>query len=1114
MNAPLIDADARSRAIEDSGTTLVVTAGAGTGKTTLLVDRIVELVLGRGFDLRHVVGLTFTRKAANEMRLRLRQVLDRCLDVLEGRETAPERIREVEEKVEAWMAGHQLKRDTVADRARAAVGLLDQAAIETIHQFAAHLLRLHPVESRVDPQFRIDQGEEFDRRFEKAWARWLERELAADAPRGADWLAVLERVELASLEGAARLLAGFAVPLAELEQGPDTERARDELGARLDELFGEIDRGIGTCSDLSRALAQQLREYARILQLWKDGKLFEPGLRADARKCLAKSVNEFAKTSWSPEEGRRAEDAAKAARELARSLLEADPELVGRALALLLPFAREFRRRFLEAGWVTFDGLLTLARDLVRDCRPVRARLKKAYRAILVDEFQDTDPVQYEVLFFLAEREGAEAEDIRRVRLEPGKLFIVGDPKQSIYAFRRADIEAYEQVRAQVVGGGGDVLDLSANFRSHGGITRAVNEVFSRLILPYKRLQPEYRAIHAQREPAHAAQEVELAPARHGEKTTAEAARRAQADDMSRWIAEHVGRTELPAPDGTPRRLAYRDVAVLFRSLASVHVYLETFRRAGIPYVVEGEKYFYSNQEVLDFVNLLRAVENPHDAVALAGLLRSPFAGFPDPELRAVAERGWLDYRAPVPDEAPQAERLRRLYGHLAALHAGLGRWPLERLFDEAFERTFLLEVTAAAYQGEQKLANLRKLRRLAAEMGRQGEATLKRFIALVQERIEESTEEGESPLADETLDAVKVLSIHKAKGLEFPVVFLANLQAETGKGRGKRKPCRIAYDWTERRVGIELGEVRNLGSVLMALKEQEREREEEKRVLYVAMTRARERLVLWGSAAAKPASPFGMVLEVLGKDAGDEQPGTIVLGGARISWRPVRWDGKAREPRRAEPEPAERLPDWGEFAAAWEERRERFEAAMGTGSAARAAGEGPEVDRHALQLGVVCHGVLERLEFGGSRPEAAVAELVRLELARLASGPEPPADAARLREEAEAVLRNFVRSKAFAELRKAEVLGKEVPLLVRDPATGAPVQRTLDVLYRRGDRLVIGDYKTDRVREEQAEQRAAGYAGQGKAYVEAVRSALDGMTPEFRVFFLRLGVAVPVMVR
>ncbi|MEK9146051.1 MAG: UvrD-helicase domain-containing protein, partial [Elusimicrobiota bacterium] len=336
------------------------------------------------------------------------------------------------------------------------------------------------------------------------------------------------------------------------------------------------------------------------------------------------------------------EDGQEEYKDLAKVAASLDPGAEGLfrdALGVLEPFILAARERYRAMGHITFDGLLIGARDLVRDHPSARAELKRRFSAILVDEFQDTDPVQGELLMFLGEEEGFCARRWSEVAPAPGKLFVVGDPKQSIYRFRGADIHALQSFSAHLERHGALRCALQTNFRSSPAILSAVNRVFPALLRHSPGLQAGYLPIHprpgaeAEGEPplwvdfAGAGDEGERSP-------DAEESRRAEADWIARWIAQERG------------SYALKDIALLLRSASPLTVYLEALRRRGILYVVEGEKRFFATQEVVDALNLLRAVDDPGDKAALAGLLRSPLSGTDDRELYRLARAGLLDYRA------------------------------------------------------------------------------------------------------------------------------------------------------------------------------------------------------------------------------------------------------------------------------------------------------------------------------------------------------------------------------------------------------------------------------------------------------------------------------------
>jgi ATP-dependent helicase/nuclease subunit A len=920
----------RARAVA-SPRNLAVTAGAGTGKTTLLVDRILRKVLEEGVAIDRILALTFTEKAANEMRQRL---------------------------------GIELR------RARRLEGL-ERAEIGTIHSFCAHVLRQFPLEAGVAPDVEVDEGPAFRRRFDEAWPRWLDRELGPGARRPKAWKEVLARVELRDLRELAEGLCSFSVP----EERGD--------GRPL------LDRFVKDCAARVPKLAPALQGRAAPQKTIKGG----PDVQAALR--------------------------------LAQDVAEIDEDLVARAVGLVDGFAREFRRDFLRAGLVSFDGLLLLVRDLLGSTAfpGVLEALRARYACILVDEVQDTDPLQGEILRKLAE--GPDG------RLVPGKLFLVGDPKQSIYSFRGADIIAYDRLVRRVLDEGGERVVLRTNFRSHGRILDLVNAAFSRVIVENGELQPPYEPL----EPAADAEQRFPDPTIEAvliEEAGADESREMEAQEVAAWI-------ESRRPE-----LACKDVAILLRSLVDVGVYLEALRARGIPYVVEGEKYFYGTTEVIDFVNLLRAVANPHDRIAVAGVLRSPYGAVPDREL--YERRRELDYRKPSPWP---------VFALLKAWNAEAGRTGLGALLDRIFEEGFVLEIARAGYHGEQAVANLLKLRRKAGELESKHGCTLREFLERAVAAVRDLEEEGESPLADEALDAVRILSIHRSKGLEFPVVILPDLHRQK---QGRQIPT-VRYDGTSGVLGVRLGDRLNAGAAALGHLDREREREEWRRLLYVAVTRAEDLLVLLGSAGAKEESFLGLLLPDLEKHA-------------KVTRKPYVRPPFVPPAPVPEPGPV----DWPAFVRTWKDRESRSKPPSRLTTPTRLE-EGEETHRLSLRtVGTECHRVLERLDF--ARPQV----------------PEGTG------EEARGILEKFFESKVFRELQGTEVLARELPFVI--PRDGRIVQGVIDLVYRKGGKTYVADYKTDTI------VRPERHGLIREIYSEAVRRVLK-VDPVFQLIYLRQGRAV-----
>lgn len=1124
---PLPDEPARIAAETTFDRNIVVVAGAGTGKTTLLVNRLVHLLMKepRPLELARVVALTFTNKAATEMKVRLR---DRLLALIEPGGGAPEGGAV---GLDDLRARYGLSADAVADRARAALKDLERAQIGTLHRFAAHLLRLYPIESGVDPSFREDDGSRFDEHFAAQWDWWLDAELGPAGPNHEAWRRVLAELSLDDVRSLASALCGELVPLdalrRQLAQAELPPALRDWFAAkrtRAAELLAAHDRPKRRKAEEMLAAAVEL--FAR---LEREGLQGLDGLDGDVREQLGRDPGSATK-GWSEEAFAEAADLIR----VAQSVLAVDVEWMAGLVGLLLPFVERVRASFLEQGWVSFDGLLARARVLLRDHPAIRARLKEEYQALLVDEFQDTDPAQYEIVLFLAEKAGRCAATWREVEPAPGKLCIVGDPKQSIYAFRRADIEAFDRVVELVRAAGGEVHKLDTNFRSHASVLDAVNGVFDRLFREEPHVQPANVPLVAlpDRRAGFEAPGVELRlVVAEGEGTDSDGLAKLEAEALARWLAEEVLGREL-LTDAKGRRVAVQPghVALLFRKLTQSQDYLEALRRQGVPYVTDGEKHFYRRQEVVDLINLLRAVENPHDRLALVGLLRSPIGGVTDRELVELAERDGLDYRRPERLAAwsgPHAASVRQLYERLGELHREAGRRSLPEAVDLLFTRLPVLELAAASLHGEQAVANLLKLRRMAVELADRPTLTLAGFAELMAARQAEQPDEAESALAEESPEAVRVLTIHKAKGLEFPIVILPGLHQGTGGGR---VPPAIAEDWSTGVLGLSVGGKCSLGAVLVADKARRREEAERRRLLYVGMTRARELLVLSGGRQERVGRGafLSLLEEACGGSVWEEGDGLLVGRATvrkRISEEAER-PPRPRRVRRGELRPPAGLP---ELAACWEVREAAWRAALaaprrvtpsaleerGRATAAVPPGAGSVGERREPRvppalIGTLLHRLLERWAF--DRGPAQLDERLA-EIGRGAIPPEWQDQASVILEELAGLMRTFVASPPYAELARATVLARECPFALAwgSGPLGPVMEGTVDILYRLDGRLWIADYKTDQVGERDLERRVEQDRPQAEIYREAVARALGEAEVWFRLIFVRAGRAVDV---
>ncbi len=432
MTALPLDQDARDAAAGALEQNVIVLAGAGTGKTHLLIDRLTLLILGKEIPVEKIVALTFTKKAGEEMRERLEK---RLRGVIEG--TAPKLLEEL-------FPAH---RDKWGMLARKALDDIPKAQIGTIHSFAAHLLRLYPLQAGVDPSFREDEGTLFESIFEREWMSWLKEELGASSRRATFWKDLLREIELADLKS---LAVSLASPLTEVSDENSSLSIKEEatsLKEKLERLLAQV----------TLPSPQRARVFHEGLKAW------ESILAAVAKgQPISSGDQESLKALKCPESLKERSEEIKKLQQRTMALSAVDESLLERAAAAVLPFVKHLRGELNRKGCLSFEGLLVFARNLLKNHPDVRTAIKKRFETFLVDEFQDTDPVQGEILFYLSESELVSASDWKKVKLKPGRLFVVGDPKQSIYRFRGAEMAAFEAFQDHMVRDGAMEVTLSS----------------------------------------------------------------------------------------------------------------------------------------------------------------------------------------------------------------------------------------------------------------------------------------------------------------------------------------------------------------------------------------------------------------------------------------------------------------------------------------------------------------------------------------------------------------------------------------------------------------------------------------------------------------------------
>jgi len=1085
---PAPDEEARQLAIRERRGNVLVDAGAGTGKTTLLVARILELVApergGAPVPLERIAAITFTRRAAGELKLRIREAL---LRALAGPPVSPAR------------------RDLLAR----ALSALDTAHVGTIHAFADRLLRLRPVEARLSPSYEIaeDPGElhaeTFDFLMQAVELGTLADELLGLVPREraleaeaaiVDALEVGLRAE--SLEHAHGERVGLDRLFQRLVETRDVapevaEVTPPDLG-RFRALVAELRRlAEGSAGDAAgsrhvRWLADRLgrladaREPARILAELVRLEEAEPARMRQKVEFAGDPAGYDAWKAWDGDDRQRAARAGCLRDELAGPFRAWMARRLVRCAPVVVEAYGRVKRRHQAVDQV--DLLLGL-RNLLRDRKDVRADLQALFDQILVDEFQDTDPLQAEIVLFLCEQ-GARASSWRDVELAPGKLTVVGDPKQSIYRFRRADIGVYAEVRAIVERGTAVGASLQANFRCAPGLIRWLNDRFDRILGAAEPGKPRFDPaagtvvnvpLLAGRDGAEDARVVAIPIVAPDDKVGLFRAAEARALATFLRAAVDGGARRIVDPvSGELRPMRFGDVAILAAATTQLPLLFPELDRLAIPYAVRGSRLFLEDALHRQLLLALRYLADPDDGVAEAALFRAPFFAL---DLDDLARERAAEPGSPHPGVL-RARAARALVDGLRFRR--LERAPGDTARD-LLEQTAFARAVALGPNGAQRLGALYelclRLDALAAGEGLDFDGATQRMRAWVVAPIELD------PPRPVGAEAVQLLSIHQAKGLEFPVVALWDACAKL-TAREDASPFAVDRDgrsWALQLDKLVWSEPEGGG---FAAREQVYRDAERARLVYVAATRARDLLVLPVARSAKGA---GYVTGQLAADA----PSRLVepLEPYALDAEPA-WARGVAPPARPEPGDASGLAEraLARWRAALDEvGRPRCAPSSVTAEAhARAEAEEdagartPRPSRFGRVFGDTVHRAIGlSLAEAALSPEAAVA--------RAASG----TGLAERRAEAADDVARALEALERAGLRRAPGpdLRLEYPVAIAAGGGAKLVQGYLDLVGLRGGpgerRLAVIDFKTDAPPPAGADVRVthAAYVAQVGAY-------------------------------
>ncbi len=807
----------QDRAIHCIDTNVAVSAGAGSGKTRVLVQRFLY-ILGLGLRPpadkvrpREILAVTFTRKAAAEMRDRIRGEIEK-------------NCKACQDEMQRIYWQQQLK-----DLAHAQIG--------TIHGLCSSLLRANPVESNLDPAFIVLEERDYNdflvkevrnrlryllhenneaaaRLCDEYGSRSLQEQTLSLLQKGFSFarggLAAKYDGELAAILQEAACLPGVVTPEFITECIPGNRKTLENNTENLQRALQDLTK---------QENLDLLQEINKGLQRKGNNKADIDALKSSLERIIAYPLCVRA-----------------------RSLAVAWEEY-------LLQMREHLDAKLREDGLLSFDDLEEKALDLLEHHPDVLAKCRRQFRYIMVDEFQDTNERQRRLVYLLSGGNRDELKDRR--------LFVVGDAKQSIYRFRGADVSVFARVRNEIVKSGGELILLNDNFRTVEPVLQLCNDLFPGLMGTDEEQDVYYEALKAVRQSDCM---PELFVQHYKENNSSSKAGQAKAVQMNTSLAEArqsetawlANRLAELHQEGT----AYADMAVLLQNMTHISAVTESLQKRGVPYAVTDGRGFFERAEIRDLMNLFRFAVNPHDDLNLSAVLRSVYMGFSDTLLTRlhIALADFNKDKAAKDGAAvslwdfllqEQDTTLARAILLLRPLPAAAAVMNLPCFCREVRRLLHPEAILALQDNGEEQLANLRKFYRMAHDFAAQKQGTVQDFTARLRELAEAKDREAAATVVSE--GAVQLMTVHKSKGLEFPVVAVPflDISSQADKSRAVWHP--------ELGLGIS---VRNAEGIITAVPllgrikdaNAEKNLEEKKRLLYVAMTRARDRLILTGS--------------------------------------------------------------------------------------------------------------------------------------------------------------------------------------------------------------------------------------------------------------------------
>ncbi len=816
--------------------TYMVEAGAGTGKTTLLVERILNLLIHKRVEIKKIVAITFTEKSAVELKERINNRL----------------IKSINDKGIPAETKKLLKRSQEQ---------LPIAPIGTIHSFASSILREMSIDAQLNPFFSVQDELSGYVLFKKLWEEWVgevaskypEKEVNNEKRDTEKELRYLIRsgfgfVQLEEL--AKEMLRAKGIFCRECNEGGVDEFFSAFYG-KVVALYNRTESACKNHLDKGYIESRVLLDEVQSIQMESDQLA-----RVSRLKQLKVKTGKGNKKNYHPAEELKEIKAqfSELSKELDEFKLNSEHKLISRAVSFLRPFCDFLEAEKEKEELLTFDDLLYNCAKLLRSNISARNKLKKRFKYIFIDEFQDVDPLQVEIVFYLSEvvteKERECSKDWKNVVIEKGKLFIVGDPKQSIYRFRNADMEMYLDV-CEKIKKEGNFTRIRQNFRSREGIIRWSNIFFSQVIEQEDGHQAEYVPLAPKEKDTHRSV-IHLLPSTKEKERLAKEnisqKRKSEAEGIAKFLKQELNSG---ATLQNKQKLMPRDCAILFRSLNPSDIYLKALRDEGIPCHIVGGKTYFKTSEVSYLISLMTALDSPFEEIELVAALKSPFFSISDQELFLFKKAGgsfnFLD--SIEPENTEGFSGIISAYRILKELYEEKSRGSLAIFIEQIFRKTDIFLTLTLSSTGLQKIANLKKIIEYAwafKNSAKVGSITLKQFTMWLKDMQSGGIETEEPKLSSEE-NAVNIISIHKSKGLEFPLVIVADMfcKASNKSKRTLISRTKAGDGSLVRNLELNIAKNKTLGWKAAEEEDKRKDLAEEARIFYVAATRAKDCLVL-----------------------------------------------------------------------------------------------------------------------------------------------------------------------------------------------------------------------------------------------------------------------------